>query len=37
MLKRMQDVEKENYDGENEENFNLRKKSIKKGDTELKN
>jgi hypothetical protein len=36
LLKRMQDVEKDKYDGEEEENFNLNKKSNKKQATELK-
>jgi hypothetical protein len=38
MLKRMQDVEKERNDGnDDEENFNLKRKINKKQDVELKN
>jgi hypothetical protein len=37
LLKRMQDVEKDKYDGEEESNFNLKRKSNKREDAGLKN
>jgi hypothetical protein len=37
LFKRMQDVEKDKYDGEEESNFDLKRKNNKREDTELKN